>query len=118
MTRKAKSKKSPKASATQSTIHKATRVSGASGAVKYGDEIDEQTAVAERKQNNDIVVRGDDRLANRKLAQQIENQVGQNRPHFPHSNAGPSALPHFQQQSPPPSGHSFYETSNLKARKK
>lgn len=100
------------------TIHKATLASDGSGAVEYGDEIDEPTAVSERLQGKDVVVRGEDQKANRVLARKIENQVGPNMPHFPHQKAGPHALPHFQQVTPPPVGHCFYETSKRTARKK
>ncbi len=33
-------------------------------------------------------------------------------------SAGRQALPHFQQKTPPPAGHSFYETGKAKAKKK
>jgi hypothetical protein len=102
------------------TIHEAELVSGPSGAIEYGDEIDEPTAVARRKNGQDIVVRGDDTRINRSLTYKIEAQVGPaSKPQFPHtSRAGLMALPHFHQQSRSPMGHSFYETEKRKARKK
>ncbi len=88
------------------------------GAVDYGKEISEAEAIARRQAGLDIVVRGIDRAANRHLAGKIEDAVGDAIPHFPHRTAGMYALPHWQQKSQSPGGHSFYETNNLKARKK
>jgi hypothetical protein len=77
-------------------------------------------AVARRESGADIVVRGENEDANRKLARQIEATVGPTgRPEPPHTNtAGPHALPHFHQTSRSPEGHSFYETNKRKARKR
>src|SRR5262249_34893125 len=102
------------------TIHEAELASGPSGAVEWGAQIDEAAAVTRRKSGLDIVVRGDDQVANRALAWRIEAAVGPpSKPQFPHtSSAGPQALPHFHQRSRSPEGHSFYETDNLKARKR
>jgi hypothetical protein len=110
----------PGAPAPPTTIHDAELASGGSGAVEYGGEIDEATAVARRSNGKDIVIRGGDTKQNRSRAYQIEVQVGPpSRPQFPHkTRAGPMALPHFHQQSRSPQGHSFYETDKLKARKK
>src|SRR5205814_1152102 len=105
--------------AAPTTICEATCARDGTGAVEYGAEIDFATAVARRTSRADIVVRGDDLVANRDLAKQIEARVGPvTRPQLPHANAGPLALPHFHQVSRIPSGHSFYETSRVKARKK
>jgi hypothetical protein len=102
------------------TIHEAELAPGPSGAVQYGAEIDEVTAVARRSRGEDIVVRGDDTNTNRLRAFKIEARVGTpSKPQFPHtSTAGPMALPHFHQQSRSPGGHTFYETERRKARKK
>jgi hypothetical protein len=102
------------------TIHEAELVPGSSGFVEYGAEIDEQTAVARRRAGSDIVVRGDDEVANRRKAYQIEAQVGPpSRPQPPELKAGPNALPHFHQRSRrSPEGHAFYETDRRKARRK
>jgi hypothetical protein len=54
------------------TVHEAELVPGPSGAVEYGDEIDEATAVARRRNGEDIVVRGDDTKANRARTYKIE----------------------------------------------
>jgi hypothetical protein len=88
--------------------------------VEYAAEIDESAAVARRRGGEDIVVRGNDTVANRSLARKIEAQVGPpSKPQFPHTSwAGPMALLHFHQQSRSPGGHSFYETDKRKARKK
>ncbi|MFI5459991.1 MAG: hypothetical protein ACHRXM_31615 [Isosphaerales bacterium] len=102
------------------TIHEAELAAGPSGAVEYGKEIDELTAIARRRNGEDIVVRGDDTKANRARTYRIEAQVGPpSKPQFPHaSKAGPRALPHFHQKSRSPKGHAFYETDHRKARKK
>jgi hypothetical protein len=102
------------------TIHEAGLASGPSGAVEYGAEIDQAAAVVRRQAGEDVVVRGTDEDANRRLAYQIENAAGTaSRPQFPHGRtAGPSALPHFHQSSRSPKGHTFYETENRKASKK
>jgi hypothetical protein len=102
------------------TIHEAELAPGPSGAVEYGKEIDELTAIARRRNGQDIVVRGDDTKANRARTYKIEAQVGlPSKPQFPHtSTAGPKALPHFHQKSRSPKGHAFYETDRRKARKR
>ena len=102
------------------TVHVAELVPGPSGAVEYGMEIDEATAVARRRNGEDIVVRGDDTNANRARTYKIEAQVGPpSKPQPPHtSRAGQMALPHFHQKSRSLRGHAFYETDRRKARKK
>ena len=101
------------------SIHEAAIVSGWSGDVEYGAEIDEGTAVARRASGLDIVIRGNDTAMNRRLARKIEVQVSTpTLPQPPHMRAGPRALPHFHQQSRNPVGHGFYETDKRKARKK
>jgi hypothetical protein len=74
--------------------------------------------VARRKTGMDIVVRGDNLKANRLLANRIESAVGPAKRQDPHKRAGPLVLPHYQQAETPPEGHSFYETTKRKARKK
>ena len=98
-------------------IHEATLACGPSGAVLKGSEIDLTTAVMRRQAGENIVVCGDDIDANRHLAQTIEASVGPYRQERFHRKPGPLALPHFQQADKPPYGHSFYETSQRKARK-
>ena len=88
------------------------RSSGPSGLVLRGREIDEATAIAERQAGRDIVVCGDDVVANRRLVQAIESAVGLCKRHDPHRKAGEHALPHYQQDVPPPEGHAFYETGS------
>lgn len=102
------------------SIHEAGLAPGPSGAVEFGEEIDEATAVALRRNGQDIVVRGDNTAANRSLTYKIEAQIGPpSKPQFPHtSRAGPMSLPHFHQLSRSPKGHAFYETDKRKARKK
>ena len=100
------------------TIHEAERASGPSGAVLSGAIIDFDAAVARRQAGFDVVVCGEDVAANRRLAGAIESAVGICQRSDPHRRAGPMALPHFQQDAPPPEGHTFYETANRKARKR
>src|SRR5262245_57779039 len=102
-------------------IYESELASGPSGAVPRGAEIDLVSAIARRQAGEDVVVCGDELGANRHLAREIEEAVGPaTRPQEPHRRAGPSALPHFHQQSRSPVGHTFYETENpqRKARKK
>lgn len=99
------------------SIHEAELASGPSGAVEYGAEIDFGAAVARRRTGGNVVIRGDDVDANRRLAGQIEAAVGPCRRGDPHRSAGPHALPHYQPHRRPPDGHTFYETSRRKARK-
>lgn len=101
------------------TIHEAEREGGPSGAVLRGAEIDLATAIARRRSSLDVVVCGADHKANRALAASIESAVGSWQRGVPHTrHAGPLALPHFQQMTPPPTGHTFYETEHRKAKKK
>lgn len=101
------------------TIHEAGLVPGPSGAVWHGAEIDFDTDVVRRRAGLDVVVRGDDGDANRRLAYRIEAALGPpSRPQPPERHAGPLALPHFHQQSRDPKGHLFYETQRRKARKR
>jgi len=100
------------------TIHEAERASGPSGAILSGAVIDFNAAVARRQAGLDVVVWGGDAAANRRLAGAIEAAVGACQRSDPHRRAGPLALPHFQQDAPPPEGHTFYETAKRKARKR
>lgn len=101
------------------TIHEAEREGGPSGAVLRGAEIDLTTAIARRQGGLDVVVSGAEPKANRALAASIESAVGPCQRGVPHSrHAGPLALPHFQQATPPPVGHTFYETEHRKAKRK
>jgi hypothetical protein len=87
--------------------------------VSWGTAIDFAAAVARRQVGADVVVRGDELRANRALALAIEAAVGFAARGQPHKQtAGPLALPHFQQATPPPGGHTFYETDKRKARKR
>jgi hypothetical protein len=100
------------------SVFEAERASGPSGAVERIAQLDFDGAVARRKAGNDIVVCGDDADANRRMAFQIEIEVGQpSKPQFPHKRAGPLSLPHFHQLTRNPDGHSFYETDKRKSRK-
>jgi hypothetical protein len=108
----------PSSAPPPSTIHEAELSSELTGAVDFGPELGESQAIARRQLGLDIVVRGRDKAANRRIAGKIEAAVGEAIPHFPHRGAGKYALPHWQQKSGSPAGHSFYETDNLKARKR
>jgi hypothetical protein len=103
------------------TIHGAELESGPSGRVVQGAEIDFAAAVARRQTGRNIVVCGEDAVANKRLASQIEEAVGPCQRADPHQrHAGPYALPHYQQtrrQPPGPAGHTFYETTRRKARR-
>jgi hypothetical protein len=100
------------------TIHEADLASGPSGAVVRGAEMDVPAAVARRRAGGDVVVCGDDVDANRRLAQAIESAVGPCIRSEPHAKAGPFALPHYQPNPRPPAGHTFYETTRRKARRR
>lgn len=97
------------------TIHEAERASGPSGAVLLGAVLDFNTAVIRRQTGLDVVVCGAVVTTNRRWAGAIEAAVGTSQRNDPHRRAGPLALPHFQQATPP-EGHTFYETANRKAR--
>src|SRR5437773_2654168 len=103
---------------TPPTVHEATLASGPSRAVEWGTQLSFDDAVARRQHGLDVVVRGENERANRRLAASIENAVGPaTEPQQPHiQSAGPAALPHFQQRTHSPSGHTFYETKRRKAR--
>ncbi len=64
------------------------------------------------------MILGDDPKANRQLANRIESAVGPAERQDPHRQAGPLALPHYQQTDSSAEGHTFYETNKRKARKK
>jgi hypothetical protein len=115
--KKKSKKKTPQGVSEPPTIHEAELASGPSGAVLKGAEIDLTAAIVQRKAGLDIVVCGNDLEANRRVARTIETAVGPCMRQTPHRKAGPDALPHFQQESRPPDGHSCYETQSLKARK-
>ena len=102
------------------TIHKAERVfvGANAGGVLWWDELTLGEAIDRRNTGEDIVVRGQDKVANRDQARAIEEAVGPCDLHLPHPNRGPLALPHYQQLSGSPAGHSFYEVDHRKARKK
>jgi hypothetical protein len=95
------------------TIYKATL--GSLGRVVRGAEITEAEAIIERWAGRDIVVCGGEHKVNRALARKIEAQVGPYKEEPPHKYLGPYALPHFQPDPRPPDGHSFYETTTVKA---
>ena len=101
------------------TIHEAELASGLSGIVYWGPVIEFAAAVARRMTGGNVVVRGDILAANRALTRTIESAVGPCQRSDPHKrHAGPFALPHFQQRTSPPTGHTFYETDKRKARKR
>jgi hypothetical protein len=104
--------------APQPTIHAAECAGGPSGAVLYAEEIDFDAAVARRRAGGDVVVRGNDVDANRRLAEAIESAVGPCVRSTPHVKAGPLALPHFQPYPRTRAGHTFYEATRKKARRK
>jgi hypothetical protein len=99
---------------TGSTVFEATL--GPNGRVIRGNVITQQQAEVLRANGRDVVVCGPDLAANRSLARTIElNANGTAKRCPPHPNAGLEALPHFQPDPRPPSGHTSYETPNRKA---
>jgi hypothetical protein len=90
---------------------------GSRGAVIKGAIIDETEAIARRQAGDKVVVCGTDLDENRGVARRIEGGAGTPMRQPPHVKlAGPDALPHFQQETPPPEGP-FYETTRLKAKR-
>jgi hypothetical protein len=105
-------------SSVELTLHKAGLATDGSGAIEWWDELTELQAVDHRKLGENVVVRGPDKRKNKQKAKQIEAQVGKWKVHPPHARPGNLALPHFQQDSGSPKGHTFYEVDTRKARKK
>jgi hypothetical protein len=98
----------------QPQIYEATL--GPNGSVVRGNLVTQAQAESIRKGGGDVVVCGPNLAANRSLAHTIElNANGSAKRCPPHQNEGPSALPHYQPDPRPPSGHTFYETQNRKA---
>jgi len=98
----------------QPQIYEATL--GPNGSVVRGDPVTQAQAESVRKGGRDVVVCGPNLAANRSLARTIElNANGSAKLCPPHQNAGPNALPHYQPDTRPPAGHTFYETPNRKA---
>ena len=95
------------------------------GAVYWiAPELTVPEAITLRKAGRDIVVCGNDKSGNLRVAQEIETAIGTWSRDKPHKNAaGRLALPHFHQmavdasgnRSPP--GHTFYEVDKSKALK-
>jgi hypothetical protein len=111
--------KEPGGSPPLPTVHEAELSSGPSGAVEWGAELTDDQAVNRRKQGLDIVVRGATEKETGLKAAAIEKQVGTPiTADPPHRRAGPMALPHYHQVSRSPGGHSFYETTRRKAKRK
>jgi hypothetical protein len=80
-----------------------------------GAEVTIAEAVQERRAGRDIVVCDGEHRDNYRVAVSIELMIGVYQRHSPHLNAGQYALPHVQQLTPPPEGHTFYETDRRKA---
>ena len=96
-------------------IHEAAL--GRLGSVIRGNPIDEALAIERRRRGKDVVVVGEELKTNRRLALRIEAAAGPPIRHEPHTvRAGFDALPHYQQKTPPPEGHTFYETLNRRSR--
>jgi hypothetical protein len=94
------------------TVCEAARVPGG---VRRGAALTRAQAEARRLAGLDIVVCGDGPFENCNEARSIETAVGPCYHDGPHAAGGLHALPHWQQRSPPPEGHSFYETNVTKA---
>jgi hypothetical protein len=101
---------------TTPTIHEAFCARDGSGGVQRGRPSREPRQSRTENGGGDVVVCGPDTFANAREAHAIESAVGPCIPDGPHlDSAGALALPHFQQRTPPPDGHSFYETPIRKA---
>src|SRR5947207_15862752 len=99
-------------------VFEASRATVGSGAVYRHGKLTRQQAINRRAAGADIVVCGPDTISNDRLAGEIEQAAtpaGSPRVyHGPH--VGPLSLPHWQQETAPPSGHSFHETQVRQAR--
>jgi hypothetical protein len=109
---------SPPSSPAAPEIYAAARATDGSDAVDRGAKLTEAEAVARRQAGQDIVICGPDTIRNDVLARKIEQAATPPRGkciyHGPHG--GPLSLPHWQQEFPPPDGHSFHETNRRQAR--
>jgi len=110
---------SPPAASGDPEIYAASCARDGSDAVDRGVQLTEAEAIARRKASGDIVVCGPDTFRNVALARKIEEAAtptgGKCIYHGPHG--GPLSLPHWQQDFPPPQGHSFHETNRRQARR-
>ena len=104
-------------------VHQAFAPHDGTGAVYWlGPAINVAQAAAIRRAGKDVVVCGDDKRENLRVAQEVETAVGVWSRDKPHKNvAGQQALPHFHQMKVDasgnrfPPGHTFYEVDNSKA---
>jgi hypothetical protein len=100
-------------------FYEAVRATDGSDAVNRGARLTAAEAILARQAGDDIVVCGPDTIRNDRAARTIEEAATPaNHPapihHGPHG--GPLSLPHWQQKTPPPAGHSFHETPRRQAR--
>lgn len=106
-----------------SRIYEAFAPHDGTGAVYWiAPEMTVVQAVLMRRAGKDVVVCGDDKRENLRIAQEIETSVGTWSRDKPHKNvAGQLALPHFHQMTVDtsgnrfPPGHTFYEVDKSKA---
>ena len=87
------------------------------GSVRRVTPLVQIAAIARRQAGFDVVVCGPDKRENRNVAEAIEAAVGPHKWHNYHRGAGTLGLPHWQQVSPPPAGHTFYEVDKRNATK-
>ena len=63
------------------------------GGVEAGEEISREIAIQERPSGHDVVVCGEDTRTNRRLAAEIEDEVGPKAHHEPPSSGRPTVAP-------------------------
>jgi hypothetical protein len=95
------------------------RATDGTDAVIRGAALTYAEAVARRGAGLDIVVSGPDVFSNDRIAYEVEATAtppGRPAPLYHGPHGGLSSLPHWQQRTPPPAGHSFHETNLRRAK--
>ena len=100
-------------------ICEAMRALDGSDAVVRGAKLTRAQAIARRHAGGDIVVCGPNTPDNDQIAREIEEAAtpaGNPPPIYHGPHGGPLSLPHWQQKTRLPEGHSFHETHIRQAR--